>query len=421
MHAGPDRKPTTERTPAMEVDFARRMSILRASDIREILKVTQNPEMISFAGGLPAPELFPKEAIAGIAAEVLLTHGEVALQYSPTEGYPPLREKIAARMNAIWGTRVTPDEILITTGSQSGLDLTGKLFIDEGDVVLCESPSYLGALMAFNVFRPRWVEIATDDEGMQPESLEQALRTTRGVKLIYTVPNFQNPSGRTWSLERRQHLAALALKYNVPVIEDNPYGELCYDGTTPPCVQTLDEAGLVIALGTFSKIFCPGLRIGWVAARREFIDKYVVLKQASDLHSSTFDQMLTAAYMDAFDFERDLDIKRKVYKSRRDAMVEALEREMPDGVRFTRPRGGLFLWVELPESIDARVLLQACLKQNVAFVPGGAFFPAREQKNTLRLNFSNMPEDRIREGVRRMAAALAALLVPGSVSVRSAG
>jgi 2-aminoadipate transaminase len=195
----------------------------------------------------------------------------------------------------------------------------------------------------------------------------------------------------------------------VPVVEDNPYGELCYDGTTPPSIQTLDEAGLVIALGTFSKIFCPGLRIGWIAAKRQYIDRYVILKQASDLHSSTFDQMLTSAYLDAHDIEQDLVIKRRVYGSRRDAMVEALEREMPEGVRFTRPRGGLFLWVELPERVDSRILLELCLRRNVAFVPGGAFFPVRERKNTLRLNFSNMPEDRIREGIGRLAECLRAL------------
>jgi 2-aminoadipate transaminase len=395
------------------------MDTLKASDIREILKVTQNPEMISFAGGLPAPELFPRDAIASLAAELLRSRGEVALQYSPTEGYPPLREKIAARMNAIWGTRLSPDEILITTGSQSGLDLTAKLFLDEGDAVLCESPTYLGATMAFNVFRPRWVEIPTDDDGMQPEALERALRSEKRVKLLYTVPNFQNPSGRTWSAERRRRLAALALRYNVPVIEDNPYGELCYDGTTPPCIQTLDEAGLVISLGTFSKIFCPGLRIGWIAAKRRYIDRYVILKQASDLHSSTLDQMLTAAYLEAHDIEKDLTVKRRVYGSRRDAMVEALEREMPEGVRFTRPRGGLFLWVELPATVDSRILLDLCLKRNVAFVPGGAFFPVEERRNTLRLNFSNMPEDRIREGIGRLAECLRGMIGGEEVPVPS--
>ena len=395
------------------------MDTLKASDIREILKVTQNPEMISFAGGLPAPELFPRDAIASLAAELLRSRGEVALQYSPTEGYPPLREKIAARMNAIWGTRLSPDEILITTGSQSGLDLTAKLFLDEGDAVLCESPTYLGATMAFNVFRPRWVEIPTDDDGMQPEALERALRSEKRVKLLYTVPNFQNPSGRTWSAERRRRLAALALRYNVPVIEDNPYGELCYDGTTPPCIQTLDEAGLVISLGTFSKIFCPGLRIGWIAAKRRYIDRYVILKQASDLHSSTLDQMLTAAYLEAHDIEKDLTVKRRVYGSRRDAMVEALEREMPEGVRFTRPRGGLFLWVELPATVDSRILLDLCLNRIVAFVPGGAFFPVEERRNTLRLNFSNMPEDRIREGIGRLAECLRGMIGGEEVPVPS--
>lgn len=403
----------------MNRPFADRMDTLKASDIREILKVTQNPEMISFAGGLPAPELFPREALASLAADLLRTRGEVALQYSPTEGYPPLREKIAARMNAIWGTRLGPDEILITTGSQSGLDLTAKLFLNEGDAVLCESPTYLGAIMAFNVFRPRWVEIPTDDDGMQPEPLERALRSEKRVKLLYTVPNFQNPSGRTWSAERRRRLAALALRYNVPVVEDNPYGELCYDGTTPPCIQTLDEAGLVISLGTFSKIFCPGLRIGWIAAKRRYIDRYVILKQASDLHSSTFDQMLAAAYLETHDIETDLTVKRRVYGSRRDAMVEALEREMPEGVRFTRPRGGLFLWLELPAPVDSRILLDLCLKRNVAFVPGGAFFPVEERMNTLRLNFSNMPEDRIREGISRLAECLRGMIGGEEVHVHS--
>lgn len=410
---------------AMTSSFASRMSNLKASDIREILKVTQHPEMISFAGGLPAPELFPAEAIATLASDVLRTHGSVALQYSPTEGYPRLREQIAARMNTLWHTDLLPEEILVTTGSQQGLDLTGKLFLDEGDVILCESPTYLGAIMAFNIFRPRWVEIATDDEGMECVELEHALRTVDRVKMIYTVPNYQNPTGRTWSEERRMRLVDLALQYRVPLIEDNPYGELCFEGCLPRALQAIDREGLVISLGTFSKIFCPGLRIGWVAARRSVLDRYVILKQAGDLHSSTLDQMIASAYLDAHDLEADIAQKREVYRRRRDAMIEALEEGMPDGVTITRPKGGLFLWLELPEQVDARRLLQRCLALGVAFVPGEAFYPTQSTRHTLRLNFSNMPENRIREGIRRLVAAVRETMAePGSgdgdpVSLRS--
>ncbi len=394
----------------MGIQFAARMQVLKASDIREILKITQNRDIISFAGGLPAPELFPTDALANLSAEILRRNGSVALQYSPSEGYPALREKIARRMNSVWKTSFTPEEILVTTGSQQGLDLTGKLFLDEGDAILCESPSYLGAIMSFNAFGPRWIEIPTDEDGMHIASVETALRNERRVRFIYTIPSFQNPSGRTWSMQRRAELVRLAARFNVPIIEDNPYGELCFDGETPGMMQAMDEAGLVISLGTFSKIFCPGLRVAWIAAKRDLISKYVILKQGADLHSSTFDQMLTDAYLDHHDIDRDLVEKRTVYKSRRNAMVAALEREMPPGVTFTRPRGGLFLWVVMPEPIDARILLDRCLEHGVAFVPGATFFPSNEKNNTMRLNFSNMPEERIEEGVRRLGAEIRAVI-----------
>jgi 2-aminoadipate transaminase len=390
----------------MQTSFASRMNILRASDIREILKVTQNPDMISFAGGLPAPELFPNVAIAEIAGEILRTRAGTALQYSPTEGFQPLREQIAARMNALWSTHLDAEEILVTTGSQQGLDLIAKLFIDEGDAVICESPTYLGAVMAFNVFTPRWIEVATDADGMDLGALEHALRTEDRVKMIYVVPNYQNPTGRTWSTARRQGLVTLARRYNVPVIEDNPYGELTFEGDPPRAIQAMDEDGLAISLGTFSKIFCPGLRIGWIAAPRVFLDKLVVIKQAADLHSSTLDQMIASVYMQTHDLEHDLVRKREVYRQRRDAMVMALEIEMPPGVTVTHPQGGLFLWLELPEEIDARRLLRVSLDRGVAFVPGDSFFPTTQRMNTMRLNFSNMPEHRIIEGIRRLATAI---------------
>jgi len=395
----------------MTTRFARRMEALKASEIREILKVTQRPEVISFAGGLPAPELFPVQALADVTQKILEEEGTRALQYSTTEGHPPLRSWIAARLAAHGGGRFTADDILVTAGSQQGLDLTGKLFLDEGDVVLCESPTYLGAISAWNVFRPRWVEVPTDDEGMVPEALGQLLGRHPNAKIVYVVPNFQNPSGRTWSLERRRSLMEVADRYDVFVVEDNPYGELRFEGTPLPSIASFDRAGRVISLGTFSKVFCPGLRVGWVAARSPLHEKLVILKQGADLQTSTLTQMQVARYLAENDLDENIARLIPVYRERRDAMLEALEKEMPAGVRFTRPAGGLFLWVQLPEGVSARTLLDECLRHNVAFVPGGAFFPNGGHEETFRLNYSNMPVDRIREGIRRLASALDQLLL----------
>jgi 2-aminoadipate transaminase len=394
----------------MVVRLSKRMDILRASDIREILKVTQHPEVISFAGGLPAPELFPVLELEEITRDILRDEGARALQYSTTEGFPPLREKIAARMNAKWATDLVADEVLITTGSQQGLDLIGKLFLDDGDAVLCESPTYLGAITAWNVFRPRWVEVPTDDDGMDLDGLERSLDANPHAKFIYVVPNFQNPSGRTWSLERRLGLMRLAASRGVPVVEDNPYGELRFEGESHPAIQSFDEKGLVLSLGTFSKIFCPGLRIGWVAARRTFYEKLVILKQGTDLHTSSLNQVQVARYMERYDLEANVKRTADLYRERRDAMIRALEREMPAEVSFTRPEGGLFLWVELPDGVSARDVLAKSLERGVAFVPGGAFFPNGGRENTLRLNFSNMPPARIEEGVKRLAEVLTPLI-----------
>lgn len=394
----------------MKAAFARRMDGVRASDIRELLKLTVNRDIISLAGGLPAPELFPVSELSDLTARILAREGATALQYSPTEGYEPLRRQIAARMNALWGTRYGADRILVTTGSQQALDLIGKLFLDEGDEILCESPTYVGAISAWNVFRPSWVEVPTDDEGMVVADLEGRLERCRRAKFLYVVPNFQNPSGRTWSLERRRLLMEAATRRGIPVIEDNPYGEVRFDGEHLPALATLDPEGLVISLGTFSKIFCPGLRVGWIAAAREIIAKCVLLKQGADLHTPTLNQMQVSASIAEGGFEERIARISAVYRERREAMTRALEREMPPAVRFTRPQGGLFLWVTLPERIDARALLARCMEAGVAFVPGEGFFPNGGHKNTLRLNYSNMPPERIEEGIRRMAAALRAML-----------
>ncbi len=397
------RLPEREGEQKMSIHLANRMKTVKASEIREMLKVTQRPDVISFAGGLPAPELFPTAELGAITQHILEEEGSRALQYSTTEGHPPLREKIAARMNAKWGTQISANDVLITTGSQQGLDLTGKLFLDEGDTIICESPTYVGAISAWNVFKPRWVEVPTDDDGMNIEALEECLSRCDKVKFIYVIPNFQNPSGRTWSLNRRRRFMEIVNRRGIPLIEDNPYGELRFEGETLPALKSFDEGGWVISLGTFSKIFCPGLRIAWVVAEPPLYEKFVILKQGADLHTSTLNQMQVERFMAVHDLEENIRRITEVYRDRRDAMVRALENEMPESVRFSQPNGGLFLWVELPERLNARVVLRRCLELDVAFVPGGAFFPNGDHENTLRLNFSYMPADRITEGIHRIA------------------
>jgi len=390
----------------MPTEFAHRIAALKASEIREILKVTQRPEIISFAGGLPAPECFPVEEMRVVAEHVLAERGREALQYSTSEGDPALRQAIAVRMRARMGTCFSADDLLITSGSQQGLDLSGKLFLDEGDVVLCESPTYLGAINALQVYRPRFVEVPTDDDGMVIGELDKRLGAEPRAKLIYAIPDFQNPTGRTWSLERRRAFVEVAARHRVAVVEDNPYGELRFEGEPSPPLAALDNARLVVFLGTFSKVFCPGLRIGWLAAPRAWLEKFVIVKQSADLHTSTLSQMEIAAYLRLFDLDTNVALIRDVYRRRRDAMLRAIDREFPASVRSTRPQGGLFLWVELPDSLDARDVLERCLGRGVAFVPGGGFFPNGGHENTFRLNFSNMPELRIAEGIRRIGEVL---------------
>lgn len=395
-----------------EFHFAGRMQHLRASDIREILKVTQRPEVISFAGGLPATELLPAGEMAELAREVLLSDGARALQYAPTEGLVVLRELIARRLRDRFGLRRGADDVLVVSGSQQALDLTGKIFLDEGDAVLCESPTYLGAINALRSYQPRFIEVPTDDDGMLPAELERLLGLEERARLIYVVPDFQNPSGRRWSVERRRALVEIAARFSVPVVEDAPYAELCYEGEPLPTVASLDSSGLVIFFGTFSKILSPGLRLGWVAAEPEILRRYVLVKQGVDLHTSSLTQLLAARFMIDCDLEAHIERLRRVYRGRRDVMLAALEAHLPPGVRVTRPAGGLFLWLELPEAVDARELLERCLEVQVAFVPGSAFFANGGHENTVRLNFSAMPEERIAEGVRRLARVLEEVLAP---------
>jgi len=387
----------------MELQLAQRTRHMKASEIREILKLTQHPEVISFAGGLPATETFPKEDLAEVAARVLEKDGARALQYSPTEGYLPLRRLIADRMNRRMGTSISPEEIMITSGSQQGLDLSGKILLDPGDIVLCESPTYLGAIGAFKAYQPRFVEVATDDAGMIPEALEEKLENLENVRVIYVIPDFQNPSGRTWSLERRKAVMELVRTYQVPLIEDCPYSEVRFEGESLPPLKSMEGNEWVIYLGTFSKIFCPGLRLAWMVAAQPLFTKFVLTKQGADLHTQTLGQMMLAEYLERFDLDANISRIIDLYRSRRDVMLEHMTRDFPTSVEWTRPEGGMFLWVSLPEGLDAYHILDTCLEKKVAFVPGAPFFPNGGHENTLRMNYSASDTGRIAEGVGRMA------------------
>ncbi|MBU5294326.1 aminotransferase-like domain-containing protein [Anaerosalibacter bizertensis] len=393
----------------MSLRYAKRMDNIKASEIRELLKLTQKPEIISFAGGLPAPELFPVEELEKVSSKVLEEQGTTALQYGPTEGYEPLRVEITKRMEKV-GVECKPEDILVTSGSQQGLDFSGKIFLNPGDIVLCESPSYLGAINAFKAYEPEFIGVPTDENGMIMEELEDILKNNDRVRFIYVIPDFQNPSGRTWSIERRKRLIELANEYNVAIIEDNPYGELRFEGEYYPAIKHYDTEGRVIFLGTFSKIFCPGLRLGWVCAEEEVLNKFVLAKQGSDLQSSTISQMQVAKFLEEYDIEAHIENLKKVYKKRRDLMINTMKEEFPEEIKFTNPEGGLFTWVVLPEYMNARDLAVKAIEKNVAFVPGGSFFPNGGNENTLRLNYSSMDDEKIVIGIKRLAEAIKSMM-----------
>ena len=390
------------------IKFASRMEQLKGSAIRELLALTAKPEIISFAGGMPAPELFPVEQMEKAANAVMEEMGQAAMQYSSTEGYVPLRQQIVDRMAAKNNIHTTVDNILVTSGSQQGLDYSGRVFLDKDDIVLIESPSYLGALNAFKTCEPRFIEVPTDDGGMIMEELEKILEKEDRVKMIYVIPDFQNPSSRTWSLERRQKFMEIINKYEIPVIEDNPYGELRFEGEAQPALKSLDTKGVVVYLGTFSKILAPGYRLGWVCADGEILDKYNFMAQAAALQASTISQMETAKWIEMYDLDAHVAKLVEVYGKRRDLMYNTMKEEFPPEVKFAKPTGGLFLWVELPEYMDAAVLAKEALKENVAYVPGEGFYPDGNTKNTFRMNYSNMPDDKIVEGVKRLAKVIKA-------------
>lgn len=389
----------------MEVKFSERTNLVKASETREILKVTEKPEFISFAGGLPAPELFPVEALKVVCNAVLNEEGAVSLQYSTTDGYIPLREAICRRMRDI-GINSTIEDVLITSGSQQAIDLTGRLFINEGDTIICESPTYLAAINAFKSYKPKFVEVDMDDDGMVMETLEKKLREHPNVKFIYTIPDFQNPTGRTLKLERRKRMVEVASKYDVLIVEDNPYGYIRFTGEAIPPVKHFDTEGRVIYISTFSKIFAPGLRLGWICADESFIEKYIAFKQTADLHTDNFAQRITAKYLETYNIEEHINKIKEVYNERCTAMLSSIKQFFPKNIKYSAPEGGLFIWIELPESVDSGELLAKCLKNKVAFVPGASFFPNRTKNNALRLNYSNMPKEKIMEGIKIMGEVL---------------
>ncbi|SKA86633.1 2-aminoadipate transaminase [Caloramator quimbayensis] len=393
----------------MEFRLAKRMSNLKASEIRELLKLAEMPEIISFAGGMPAPELFPIKEMELVTKKVLEDQGKLALQYGPTEGYRPLRKIIAEQRMKKSGVNADENNILVTSGSQQGLDFTGRIFLDKDDIVICESPSYLGAINAFKAYEPKFVEVPMDDNGMIIEELEKALSENPTAKFIYTIPDFQNPTGKTLSVDRRKRMVELAEKYNIPIIEDNPYGELIYEGDVLPSIKSFDKNGIVVYLGTFSKTFCPGLRIGWVCADKEILSKYIIVKQGADLQTNSMSQREAAIFMENYNLNDHINKIKEVYKKRRDLMLETMKQEFPENCTFTYPKGGLFTWVTLPEGLDAAKILEICLKENVAFVPGGSFFPNGGHSNHFRLNFSNMTEEKIVEGIKRLGKVLRSL------------
>jgi 2-aminoadipate transaminase len=397
-----------------EYRYAQRMKGMQSSAVREILKVTSQPDVISFAGGMPAPELFPLEEIEEACIKVLREQGSSALQYSISEGYVPLREFIVRKMGR-YGIVASVDNVLITTGSQQGLDLVSKVLLDPGDVIIIEAPTFVGALQSFRAYQSSYASVPLDNDGMLVEVLEQKIVETH-PKFMYVLPNFQNPAGVTLSRERRERLVSLARQYGVPILEDDPYGELRFEGENiEPLVvisarQNGQQSGYfegdVIYMSTFSKTLSPGLRLGWVVAPIEVVNKLVQAKQGADLHTSTFDQMMAYEVMaNGFLDQHVLEI-RETYRQRRDVMLAALEQHFPDGATWTRPQGGLFLWVRLPEGVDSLDLVNEAIEQKVAFVPGTAFYADGRGHDAMRLTFATCSTEQIEEGIKRLGKAI---------------
>jgi len=402
-------------TTSWEYRYAQRTKGMQSSAIRDLLKVASQPGVISFGGGMPAPELFPLKEVEEACIRVLRNRGSDALQYSTTEGYPPLREFIVEKM-ARYGILATLDNVLITSGSQQALDLVGKVLLDPGDVIIVEAPTYVGAIQAFTAYQASYASVPLDDEGMVVDLLEQRIIETH-PKFTYVLPNFHNPGGVTLSRERRERLVSLARQYGVPLVEDDPYGELRFEGEHIAPIVVIDAdrngeqregyfKGDVIYMSTLSKTLSPGLRLGWIVAPVEVVDKLVQAKQGADLHTNTFSQMVAYEVIRDGFLEEHVRGIRDVYRQRRDAMLAAMEEYFPEGLTWTRPQGGLFLWVKLPEAVDSQELLEKALQEKVAFVPGTAFYADGRGRDAMRLTFATCSTEKIDEGIRRLGKAI---------------
>ncbi len=391
----------------MTVRLADRMAGVKPSAIRELLRLGDDPSIISFGGGYPDPALFPMDDLATVFAELLTPQHATALQYTASIGLPRLREQIAARLTRD-GMACGADDLLVLQGGQQGLDLVAKLLLDPGDQVVVENPTFLGALIAFNPCQPSYLTVPIDDDGMDTEALEAVLIANPGVKFIYTVPEFQNPAGVTMSLPRRHHLIELAGRFDVVVLEDTPYRSLRYEGADLPTLKSLDTDGRVIHLGSFSKILAPGMRLGWVLAEPRLLSGLALLKLAADTQCSTLNMAATAAYLDRFDIDAHIEILRDAYRRKRDLALETIARCFPDTIRHTRAQGGLFTWLTFPEGFDAAAFMRdrALPEAKVAYVPGGTFFAVHEQPNHARLSFSALSEDNLVVGLERLGTLL---------------
>ena len=387
----------------IEWQFSQRAEQLQSSAIREILKVTMRPEIISFAGGLPSPATFPVDRMRAAFDKVLSENGKAALQYGPTDGYAPLREFLADSLSTKDG-QILPEQILMVSGSQQGLDLIGKVLIDEGSKILVETPSYLGALQAFSVYQPEFASVDTDEHGLIPASVSAK---GQGARLMYALPNFQNPTGRTLSLERRYELVDTCARMGIPLIEDNPYGDLCYSGEPLPKMLNMNPGG-VIYMGSFSKVLTPGIRLGYVVAPTALIRKLEQAKQATDLHTSQLTQMAVYEVIKDGFLEQHIPTIRQFYAQQCRAMLDAMDKYFPAGVQWTRPEGGMFIWVTLPEYMDSKQLLDAAIQELVAFVPGAPFYANNPAKNTLRLSFVTVSPERINEGIQKLGSLIKA-------------
>lgn len=383
--------------------FSERADQLQSSFIREILKITQQPEIISFAGGLPSPLTFPVDEMKIAFDKVLETNGKVALQYGPTDGYLPLRQWIADSLSTN-GAKIIPEQVLMTSGSQQALDLLGKVLIDEGSRVLVETPSYLGALQAFSVYRPEFKSVDTDEHGLVPSSLDPV---AAGARLLYALPNFQNPTGRTLSVERRLELVETCARLGLPLIEDDPYGALSYKGDPLPKMVAMNPEG-VIYMGSFSKVLTPGIRLGYVVAPLPLVRRLELAKQAADLHTSQLTQMVVHEVIKDGFLAQHIPKIRTLYGNQCQVMLDAMAQYFPAGVEWTKPEGGMFIWVTLPKHIDAMKLLDEAIAQKVAFVPGSPFYANEPETNTLRLSFVTVPPERIRAGIEILGKLIAA-------------